>query len=37
VSPQYSKSRFLSYLQSVVHSYPEMRLESTAAGFVLKP
>ncbi|HQP92744.1 MAG: hypothetical protein GX178_10820 [Acidobacteria bacterium] len=36
-NPRHFKSRFLGYLQSVVDYYPEMRLESTAAGLLLKP
>lgn len=37
VNPRHFKKRFLGYLLSVIQYYPEVRLESTPAGLMLKP
>ena len=36
-NPRHFKKRFLGYLKSVIDYYPEVRLESTAAGLLLRP
>jgi hypothetical protein len=36
-NPRHFKKRFLDYLRSVIDYCPEVRLESTAAGLLLKP
>lgn len=36
-NPRHFKKRFLGYLRSVIEYYPEVRLESTAAGLLLRP
>jgi hypothetical protein len=36
-NPRHFKKRFLGYLRGVIDYYPEVRLESSAAGLVLKP
>ncbi len=36
-NPWHFKKRFLGYLRSVIDYYPEVKLESTAAGLLLRP
>ncbi|MBP9145745.1 MAG: pirin [Thermoanaerobaculia bacterium] len=36
-NPRHFKKRFLGYLKSVIDYYPEVRLESSGTGLVLKP
>ena len=36
-NPRHFKKRFLCYLRSVIDYYPEVRLESSGTGLVLKP
>jgi len=36
-NPRHFKKRFLGYLRSVIDYYPEVRLESSAAGLLLRP
>jgi len=36
-NPRHFKKRFLGYLRSVIDYYPEVRLESTSAGLLLRP
>ncbi len=36
-NPRHFKKRFLGYVKSVIDYYPEVRLESLAAGLILKP
>ncbi len=36
-NPRHFKKRFLGYLKCVIDYYPEVRLESTAVGLMLKP
>jgi len=36
-NPRHFRNRFLGYLRSVIAYYPEARLESTAAGLLIKP
>jgi hypothetical protein len=36
-NPRHFKKRFLGYLRSVIEYYPEVRLESTTAGLLLRP
>lgn len=36
-NPRHVKKRFLGYLRSVIDYYPEIRLESTSSGLLLKP
>jgi hypothetical protein len=36
-NPRHFKKRFLGYLRSVVDYYPDVRLENTTGGLLLKP
>jgi hypothetical protein len=36
-NPRHFKKRFLGYLRGVIDYYPEIRLESTSSGLLLKP
>jgi hypothetical protein len=36
-NPRHFKKRFLGYLQAVIDYYPEVRLENSATGLVLRP
>ena len=36
-NPRHFKKRFLGYLRSVIDYYPDVRLQSSATGLVLKP